>query len=155
MSHRPSQSTSAAELRSRLVEIALRWQDCFGVAPQITSAISELDAAIQLIRMSEEEYRSECAGKTAVRRGYDFMHKNCRYQVKANRPSGGPRSRVTKVGKAKNYDWDKLIWILYDPNYILQEAWEWKVDKYRRRFEGVKDLRPKHMRQGWRLFPDH
>jgi len=38
-------SINAAELRSRLVDIALQWQECFGVASAITSVISELDAA--------------------------------------------------------------------------------------------------------------
>lgn len=42
------------KLRDKLVEVALEWQDSFGVAPQITSAISEYDAAM-LVGMSEAE----------------------------------------------------------------------------------------------------
>jgi len=37
---------AVSELRSKLVTIALQWQERFGVAPAITSAISELDAAV-------------------------------------------------------------------------------------------------------------
>jgi len=128
------------------------WQARFGVAPAVTSALSELDAAL-LVGMSEEEYCSDCGSRTAVTRGCDFTHRGCRYQVKANRPSGRPGSFVTLVGKANNYDWDKLVWILYDRGYTIQEAWEWGVEDYRRRFETVDRLSPTHMRQGRRLFP--
>ena len=108
-------------LRENLVETALQWQKNFGVAPSITSAISEYDAAM-LIGMSESEYSEYMQDKTAVSKGSDFVFKNIRYQVKANRPSGKKGSFVTKVPKASNYDWDKLIWILYDKNYVIQEA---------------------------------
>jgi hypothetical protein len=147
-----SGSTKAADLRSRLVGIALEWQDYFGVAPAITGVISELDAAL-LVGMTDEEYGSDCAPRTAVTKGYDFKFRDSRYQVKANRPSGKPGSPVTLVAKAHNYDWDKLIWILYDRKYELQEAWEWNVDDYRKAFESRARLRPEDMRGGHRLFP--
>jgi hypothetical protein len=147
-----AQPINAAGLRSRLVEIALQWQDCFGVAPAITSIISELDAAL-LVGMTEDEYRSDCTQRTAVTHGWDFKFAGCRYQVKANRPSGKPGSPVTLVAKAHNYDWDKLIWMLYRRDYNLQEAWEWNVDDYRRTFESTPRVRPKDMRGGRQLFP--
>ena len=40
-------------LRDKLVEIALQWQSKYGVAPQITSVISEFDAAM-LVGMSDD-----------------------------------------------------------------------------------------------------
>ena len=43
------------DIRSRLVSVALEWQKRFGVAPAVTSAISEFDA-FSLVGMSEEEY---------------------------------------------------------------------------------------------------
>ena len=43
------------KLRDKLADIALQWQASFGVAPSITSSISEYDAAM-LIGMSEKEY---------------------------------------------------------------------------------------------------
>jgi len=147
-----SQLESAADLRARLVEVALRWQERFGVAPAVTSALSELDAAL-LVDMREDEYCSDCASRTAVTRGCDFTHRGCRYQVKANRPSGRRGSFVTLVGNANNYEWDKLVWILSDRGDAVQEAWEWDVDEYRRRFETVGRLSPAHMRRGRRLFP--
>ena len=100
-------------LRKKLVDIALEWQECFGVAPSITSAISEYDAAL-LVGMTEREYSEYMKDKTAVSKGSDFVFNHQRYQVKANRHSGKPGSKVTKVAKATNYLWDKLIWILYD-----------------------------------------
>lgn len=74
-----------------------------------------------------------------------------RYQVKANRPSGKPGSFVTLVGKASNYEWDRLIWILYDRYFVVQEAWEWEVDKYRLEFHDRNRLAPANMRKGKRL----
>ena len=147
-----SERESAVKLRSRLVEVALQWQERFGVAPAVTSALSELDAAL-LVGMSEDEYCSDCLHRTAVTPGCDFVHQGCRYQVKANRPSGRPGSFVTLVGKANNRDWDKLIWILYDRSYAVQEAWEWEVKDYGHHFDNIKRLSPAHMRQGRRLLP--
>jgi len=136
-----------------LVDIALQWQECFGVAPAITSVISELDAA-RLVGMLDEEYCVGGADRTSVTKGYDFKFRDCRYQVKANRPSGKPGSPVTLVARAHNYDWDKLIWILYDRKYELQEAWEWNVGDYRKAFESRSRLGPRDMRGagGHRLF---
>ena len=110
-----------ASLRERLVCIALEWQQRYGVAPSITSAVSELDA-VRLAGWPEREYCAQMEHRTAVGKGYNFIHDGARYQVKANCPSGKPGSFVTKVGKAKNYEWDHLIWILYNRRYEMMEA---------------------------------
>ena len=138
-------------LRNKLVDIALQWQESFGVAPSITSAISEYDAAL-LVGMTESEYSEYMKDKTAVNKGSDFVFNNQRYQVKANRPSGKPGSEVTKVVKATNYLWDKLIWILYDKQYIMQEAWEWDVDKYKLEFDHKSRISPNDYRKGKCLY---
>lgn len=138
-------------LRDKLVEIALQWQEHFGVAPSITSAISEYDAAM-LVGMTEGDYSEYMQDKTAVSKGVDFVFKNIRYQVKANRPSGKKGSPVTMVPKATNYEWDRLIWILYDKNYVMQEAWEWGVQDYILAFDNIKRLSPKHYRKGKCLY---
>lgn len=138
-------------LREKLAEIALQWQVNFGVAPSITSAISEYDAA-KLVGMSEREYSNYMKDKTAVNKGVDFIYRDIRYQVKANRPSGKPGSFVTMVPKASNYDWDRLIWILYDKNYVMQEAWEWQVNDYILAFNSIKRLSPNHYRKGKCLY---
>ena len=52
-------------LRQKLIEVALEWQEKFGVAPQITTPLSEYDAAM-LVGMSEEEYSAYMQDKTAV-----------------------------------------------------------------------------------------
>jgi hypothetical protein len=138
------------DLRDKLVDLALSWERAFGNAPHITAALSELDAA-RLVGCSIDEYAACMRGTTAVRRGHDFEFDGRRYQVKANRPSGKPGSRVTWVPKAKNFDWDVLIGILYDSNYNLQEAWWWEAAPYRQAFESVKRLSPVHYRSGTRL----
>ena len=138
-------------LRDKLVKIALQWQERFGVAPSITSTISEYDAAM-LVGMSENEYSEYMKDKTAVNKGSDFVFKNIRYQVKANRPSGKIGSFVTMVPKATNYEWDRLIWILYDKNYVIQEAWEWGVEEYKDAFDAIKRLSPDYYRKGRCLY---
>ena len=138
------------KIRGQLVATTLEWQSQFGVAPSITSAISELDAAM-LVGMPESEYSSFMQSQTAVQQGHDFVFNNIRYQVKANRPSGKPRSKVTLVPKAKNYDWDVLIWILYNTKYEIQEAWAWQVQEYKSQFYEVEHLSPKHYRDGENL----
>ncbi len=138
-------------LREKLAEIALLWQEKFGVAPSITSAISEYDAAM-LVGMTEIEYSNYMRDKTAVSKGADFVFNNVRYQVKANRPSGKKGSFVTMVPKASNYEWDKLIWILYDKFYVKQEVWEWDVKSYKLAFDCKKRLSPDDYRKGKCLY---
>lgn len=138
-------------LRDKLVETALEWQNKFGVAPQITAVISEYDA-VMLIGMSEKDYSDYMQDKTAVQKGFDFIFNGIRYQIKANRPSGKPRSEVSKVPGVSNYTWDKLIWILYDKNYVMQEAWEWDVESYKAQFSEIKRLSPEHYRKGKCLY---
>jgi hypothetical protein len=98
------------KIRKNYATPLLPWERVFGVAPSITSAVSEYDAAC-LIGHTDESYGKACVGRTAVTHGCDFILNGLRYQVKANRPSGRPGSFVTLVGKASNYDWDRLIWI--------------------------------------------
>lgn len=137
-------------LRADLVRTALIWQDKFGVAPSITSTLSEFDAA-NLVGMPIDKYSSFMQDKTAVSKGSDFNYKGVRYQVKANRPSGKPGSFVTLVSKATNYNWDQLIWILYNEVYEPQEAWLWHVDAYIRMFDAKKRLSPNDYRKGIKL----
>ena len=138
-------------LRNKLVDTALQWQERFGVAPSITSAISEYDAAL-LVGMTENEYSDYMQDKTAVSKGADFIFNKTRYQVKANQKKKKKGSFVTMVPKATNYEWDKLIWILYDKNYVMQEAWEWCVKDYQAAFDGIKRLSPNHYRKGKCLY---
>ena len=62
------------------------------------------------------------------------------------------KSYVTMVPKAANYEWDRLIWILYDKNYVIQEAWEWGVEEYKDAFDAIKSLSPNHYRKGRCLY---
>jgi len=138
-------------LRQYLGDVALEWEKRYGVCPSITNAISEYDAAM-LVGHNPESYSSACIGRTAVTRGTDFVHNEIRYQIKANRPSGKPGSFVTIVAKAGNYDWDILIWLLYDREFKLLEAWKWGVVEYEKRFDSQKRISPKDMRKGKNLF---
>jgi hypothetical protein len=141
------QELSADGLRRELVALALEWERRYGVSPAITSAISEFDAA-RLVGHSAASFGLDGEGRTAVTRGADFQYRGLRYQVKANRPSGKLRSPVTLVPKVKNYEWDRLIWLLYDREFQIREAWEWTVDEYRAAFDAVRRLSPAHMRRG-------
>ena len=137
-------------LRDKLVSIALEWQDKFGIAPQITTPISEYDAAM-LVGFPVQDYSDYMQDKTAVNKGFDFIYNDIRYQIKGNRPSGKPGSKVTWVPKATNYDWDILIWVLYDKHYVIQEAWQWDVNLYKEAFHNKKRLGPNDYRQGQQL----
>jgi hypothetical protein len=137
-------------LRQQLVQTALEWEQAFGNAPLITSVLSELDAAL-LVGCRLEEYSACMQGKTAVQKGHDFLFNGHRYQVKGNRPSGKPGSAVTLVPKAKNYEWDFLVWVHYNQRYEIQEAWQWSRADYIEAFYTVKRLSPKDYRRGKKL----
>ena len=141
----------ADELRQNLVSVALEWEQYFGVGPNITSVISEWDAA-KLVGMNESEYCKDGQKRTAVTKGFDFFYNEIRYQVTANRPSGKKGSKVTlvkqKTEKNGPFGWDRLIWILYDGSYEIQEAWEFSAEQYRQEFSAFTRLSPCHMRKG-------
>lgn len=138
-------------LRDDLIKLSLAWQNRYGVAPAITSAISEYDAAM-LLGMKDEEYSSYMQDKTAVSRGHDFIFNGHRYQIKAHRPSGKPGSKITNAGKARNYEWDYLIWLRYNVDFTIAEAWMWDRDSYVTNFDSKKRLSPNDMREGEKLF---
>ena len=138
-------------LREKLVEITLEWEKQFGVAPNITSTVSEYDAAM-LVGMSEKEYSNYMQGMTAVHKGFDFLFNGIRYQIKACRPSGKPGSEVKKVQNVGNYNFDKYIWILYNKEYEIQEVWEWDVKDFAATFPIDKRISPKEIRAGKPLF---
>lgn len=144
-------SEPVLSLRDKLVQVALQWQQKYGVAPHITSAISEYDAA-RLVGCSETDYTTQMALRTAVGRGHDFIYDNKRYQVKANRPSGKPGSLVTLVSNPTNDEWDRLVWVLYDKNFVMQETWLWEIGAFRREFQPKQRLSPAHMRRGLCLY---
>lgn len=131
------------DLRKELIEIALKWQERYGVAPAITTSVSEYDAAI-MVGMKEEQYSIFMQDKTAVNRGHDFIFNDIKYQIKANRPSGKPGSKITNAGKAKNYEWDVLIWIRYDMNFNIEEDRK----AYISAFDKQKRISPSDMRNG-------
>lgn len=134
-------------IRDKLVRIVLEWERRFVVAPRVTGDIAEYDAA-GLVDCTEEDYAKAMQGRTAVSKGHDFTHKGIRYQVKSNRPSGKDGSFVTKVNGPTNYDWDKLVWILYDEAFRIQEAWLWDVVEYRAQLGQLKRLSPNDLRKG-------
>ena len=134
----------AMQLRKRLVKLTLDWEKYFGVAPRVTSAISELDAA-RLVGMGDRAYCEDGRCRTAVTKGVDFVFKGLKYQVTANRPSGKKGSRVILVGnkteKKGPFGWDRLIWILYDRHYVIEDSREFTAHRYRRLFGASTKLR--------------
>lgn len=143
-------SSHTNELRNRLVSVALEWERIFGVEPLILSAVSEYDAA-RLVGHTDESYREDRVRRSIASYGTDFTFKGLRYHVKANQMRGGSASSVSRVSEARNYHWDRLVWILYDHDFTIQEAWEWEVAEYRAEFEGRSPLSVNNMRQGKRL----
>jgi hypothetical protein len=141
---------SDGQLRDLLIQVALEWEKRFAIAPRITCDIAEFDAA-RLASTNLRVGKGRQLTDTAVTRGCDFLKDGKKYQVKSNRPSGKPGSPVTLVGKAQNFEWDKLIWVLYDREYNIQEAWMFNVEKYKRLFENKTRLSPQDMRKGQRL----
>lgn len=57
-------------LRDTLVGVARHWQERYGVAPAITSTISELDAAL-LVGMTDDGSALDCASRTTMTKGHD------------------------------------------------------------------------------------
>ena len=149
----PEESFTNTSLRTKLITIALEWQSRFGVAPSITTALSEYDAAL-LVGCLEPDYALQTQHRTAVTKDSDFLFAGKHYQIKGNRPSGKPGSKITKVPKAKNYNWDYLIWMLYNEEYVLLESWLWTASDYRARLHAIPHIRPSHMREGTSLFID-
>src|SRR5207244_12966830 len=92
-----------------------------------------------------ETFSLDCVGRTAVTRGTDFCCNGLRYQIKACRPSGKPGSFIAWVPKATNYEWDRLVWLLYDREFQLLEAWKWCVAAFPTSFDTIKRLSPAHM----------
>jgi len=141
------------QLRDLLVQVSLEWEKRFAVAPSITSSVAEYDAA-KLAGTSLRIGKGRKESDTAVMKGVDFRNNNVDYQVKANRPSGKPGSPVTLVGKAKSFNWDKLVWVLYNREYRIEEAWEFTRNEYKKLFESEKRLSPDDMRKGTKLYPE-
>lgn len=132
--------------RKGLVETALNWEATFRVMPAITSAVSEYDAT-RLIGISGKGVETIFQNQTAVTKGYDFIWNGIKYQVKANRPSGRKGSEVTMISKPKNYDWDNLIWILYDKAFLIREVLMFKQKDFKNEFDSFKIVRPKDLRK--------
>jgi len=57
------------------------------------------------------------------------------------------RAKVDAAG------WDILIYILYDKNYIVQEAYQFDCNEYEKLFSNRKSLRVEDMRQENKLPP--
>ena len=150
MSENKINAITDERLRNLLVEVALEWERRFAIAPRITDAIGEYDAA-KLVGTSIRIGMGRDRGDTAVKKGFDFKKEDTLYQVKSNRPSGKLGSTVTLVGKAKNFDWNRLIWILYDSQYDIVEAYQFANNEYKRLFEKKKRLSPDDMRKGDKL----
>jgi hypothetical protein len=150
----PDQAKSVGTVRDQLGQTALEWEQHFGFFPGqagITAAISEYDAAMMLGH-DEAGYIASIEGRSSVGRGHDFLFEGKRIQVKANRPSGRPGSAVWNAGpKVKTDGWDVLIYILYDKNYSVKEAYQFSADGYERMFSDKKALLLEDMRKGIRL----
>ncbi len=66
-------NNNRSKIRQHLVDVALEWEKKFGIAPDITTAISEYDAA-RCVGMSDKEYMASMIGRTAASEGFDFKY---------------------------------------------------------------------------------
>lgn len=141
-------------VRDQLVQTLSKWEERFGFFPGqagITAAVSEYDAAMMLGH-NEDEYIASITGRGPVGRGYDFVFNSKKIQVKANRPSRRPGAAVWNAGPRVNTDgWDILIYILYDEDYVIQEAYQFDSDTYENMFANRTSLRLEDMRKGENL----
>jgi len=138
-----------SKIGQRLIDIALEWEEKYSIAPNITTAISEYDAA-RCVGMSDREYAAAMIGRTAASEGYDFRYEGNRYQVKGRRP-GKPGRRVVRVPKAHNYYWDYLVFVLYDWEYDVLGIWQWTRRNYKKKIEPLERVTVTNMREGKRL----
>ncbi|PKO61334.1 MAG: hypothetical protein CVU24_09175 [Betaproteobacteria bacterium HGW-Betaproteobacteria-18] len=137
-------------LRQQLVEIALQWERSYSVLPRVGDALSEFDAAM-LVGHTPETFSKAMVGTTAVQKGFDFCWESTRYQVKHNRPSGKKGSKVTNAGNVTtNFEWDILIYVLYNEFFDIQEVWQWDVETYQKMFDSKsqKHISLKDMQKG-------
>src|SRR5438552_3823131 len=72
MSTVDASTVTADTLRTTLVALVPEWEKRYGVAPFITAAVSEYDAA-RLVGHTPETFSLDCVGRTAVTRGTDFV----------------------------------------------------------------------------------
>ena len=141
-------------IRDQLVQLVLEWEERFGFFPGqagITAAVSEYDAAMMLGH-NEAEYIISVAGRSPVGCGHDFVFKNKKIQVKANRPGGRSGDTVWNAGpKMITGGCDILIYLLYNKDYVVQEAYQFDCNEYEEMFSNKKSLRLEDMRKGKRL----
>lgn len=111
----------SATFREMLVDLACHWQDPLGVTPAVNYAVARYDAAA-LAGLAESRCR-------AVASGADFDHEGLRYQVIASRDPEPARIPVVR-----RRGWDCLIWLVYDRDYALLEAWRCEGEALRARW---------------------
>ena len=131
--------------REQLISQSLAWESAFGKSPSITGELGEIDAIFSLGFLTPETLRKRRSA-SAVKSKSDFEVNGLRYQVKANRPSGRPGSKVTKIGVPKPDGWDELLWVLYNKDYRVQEFWKIDHRTFWQALGGNKHLRPKIIR---------
>lgn len=137
-------------LRLQLINVALEWERQYSVLPRVGDALSEFDAAM-LVGHTPETFSQAMIGTTAVQKGFDFCFENSRYQVKHNRPSGKKGSKVTNAGKVtSNFEWDILIYVLYNERFEIQGAWKWGLKTYQAAFgdRGQKSIKLLEIQKG-------
>lgn len=124
-----------ATFRELLVDLACHWQDPLGVTPAVNYAVARYDAAA-LAGLAEPRCR-------AVASGADFDHEGQRYQVIASRDP--EPARIPVVRRA---GWDRLIWLVYDRDYALLEAWSCEGEALRARWGDSRILTSDCLRLG-------
>jgi hypothetical protein len=143
-------------LRDRLADVALEWENKYGVSlgtsPRVTPAIAEYDAA-RLIGVSEEKYGELDRGRGNA---FYFIYKGKRYRTRGSRhESLSERPEGTVIyEKPTDFEWDYFIFILYRKSYVIEEAWLWEAASYKEFFDQNDKMSFNDMRQGKYLEED-
>ena len=137
-------------IRRELIKSSLEWAAAFGLTPAIIGELGEVDAAY-LLSKSPKMAKNILLARTPRQKGYDLLIDHQRIQVKATRSSGLPGSTITRIQKPRNDMWDLIVWINYNRDFHLQEAWLWTRRAYLKKFSQSHRISPEEFRKGKRL----
>lgn len=142
---------SVNPLRDQLVSVVLEWQEKYGVSPVNLAVLAALDAALQ-VGMSDEDYAGQMLERTqSSSQNADFVMNKQRYIVKAYRQNLKLMNKVRYIARPQHMEWDVLIFITYDPHYMIIGAWEMLREDYMVKYGDKERLLPEELQVGRNL----
>ena len=150
MSTVDASTVTADTLRTTLVALVPEWEKRYGVAPFITAAVSEYDAA-RLVGHTPETFFAGLRGSHGSYSRHGLLLQ--RSSVSDQSLSAQRKTRFVHYLGAKSNELRMGSTGLASVcgEFQLLEAWEWYVADYQSSFDTIKRLSPAHMRTGRRL----